>query len=146
MMLSKRDFVKQAAVAGAAALVVPVRAVLLAPEGTALVPPVGASLAPPSADPAAFDVAAYNDLFPQARTFAAELSERGVRTLAVDGDAGRLWYETLRGLVDGGARRIAGMTTHTDLLILETLARDKGLRIRQRNPVGGARLVSWVLL
>jgi hypothetical protein len=138
MILSKRDFVKQAAAVGAAALVVPVHARLVAP--------VNAELAVPSADRAAFDVVVYNDLFPQAKAFAAGLSGQGVRALAVEGDAGRLWYDPLRGLVDGGARRIAGMTTHTDLLILETLARDKGLKTRQRNNAGGTRLVSWVLL
>jgi hypothetical protein len=37
------------------------------------------------------------------------------------------------------------MTTHTDLLILETLARDEGLKVRRRSSVGGARLVSWVM-
>jgi hypothetical protein len=130
MMLNKRDFVKQAAAAGAAVLVAPVT--------------TGAALS--SADPDVFDVVVYNDLFPQAKAFAAGLPGRHVRALAVEGDAGRLWFGTLRGLVDTGTRRIAGMTTHTDLLILETLARDKGLRIRQRNAVGGARLVHWVLL
>lgn len=138
MMLSKRDFVKQAAAVGAAALVVPVRSALMEPVDTGLVPA--------STDRATFDVVVYNELFPQAKAFVAALPGRGVRALAVEGDAGRLWFGTLRGLVDAGTRRIAGMTTHTDLLILETLGRDKGLRIRQRNSVGGARLVHWVLL
>jgi hypothetical protein len=38
------------------------------------------------------------------------------------------------------------MTTHIDLFILETLARDAGLMVRRRNSVSGARLVSWVLI
>ena len=36
--------------------------------------------------------------------------------------------------------------THTDLFILDTLARDQGLKVRRRDSVGGARLVSWVLI
>jgi hypothetical protein len=98
-----------------------------------------------------FDIAVYNDWFPQARAFAAKLSERGTRVLPVEGDAGRLWYGTLRGLIAAGHRRIAGLTTHIDLLILETLARDpglvtgaSGLRVTQRESAG--RLVSWVLI
>jgi len=91
-----------------------------------------------------FDVAVYNEWFPQARTFADELGAQGARVLTVAGDAGRLWYDALRTLVSQGHRRIAGMTTHTDLLILETLARDTGLRVRQRESAG--RLISWVLL
>jgi hypothetical protein len=123
MKLSKRDLVK-----GAAAL-----ALSLAGRGIAR----GASF---DADA---DVVVYNDWYAQARAFAAAFPE-GTRVLAVEGDAGKLWYERLRGLLaTEGARRIAGMTTHTDLLILETLARSKGLRVRRRNPAG--RLVSWVL-
>ena len=122
MMLTKRDFVKQAAAVVTAAIAVP--AVSRAP----------------------FDVVVYNDWHPQAQAFAADLSERGVRTLAVKGDAGKLWYDTLRGLVGKRSCRIAGMTTHTDLLILETLARDTGLRVRRRSNLNGSRLVSWVLI
>jgi hypothetical protein len=122
-MWSKRDFVKGAAAVLTAGAVAP---------GWAAVPAV--------------DVVVYNDWYPVAHTFAADLARRGARALPVEGDAGRLWYDTLRGLVAGGSRRIAGMTTHTDLLIIETLARDAGLKVRRRNSVGGARLVSWVLI
>jgi hypothetical protein len=120
MKLSKRDFVK-----GAAATVV----VAAASQVTR---------------PPPFDVVVYNEWFPQARTFAARHCGQGTHVLPVAGDAGRLWYETLRGLVAKGHRHIGGVTTHTDLLILETLARDTGLRVSQREDAG--RLVSWVLL
>lgn len=121
--LSKREFVKGAAAVVTAGLVRPGRS---APASFAV-------------------VVVYNDWHRQAETFATALSERGACALAVQGDAGRLWYDRLRGLVRGGSRRIAGMTTHTDLLILETLARDEGLKVRRRSSVGGARLVSWVM-
>jgi hypothetical protein len=120
MKLTRRDFVKAAATVAFAGAVSRVR---------------GSSR---------FDAVVYNDWFPQARAFADGLAAQGTHVLPVAGDAGRLWYDTLRGLVNQGHRRIAGMTTHTDLLILETLARDTGLRVSQRESAG--RLVSWVLL
>jgi len=119
--LTKRDFVK-----GAAATV------------------VIATAAARVRSSSRFDVVVFNEWFPQARTFAEGLAARGVRVLPIAGDAGRLWYDTLRTLVGQGHRRIAGVTTHTDLLILETLARDTGLRVSHRESTG--RLVSWVLL
>ncbi len=124
MMLTKRDLVKQVAavVTATAAVVIPARAAQ-----------------------SSYDVVVFNNWHPKARVFAADLSAQGVRTLAVNGDAGRLWYDTLRGLVGGRPCRIAGMTTHTDLLILETLARDQGLRVRRRSNLNGTRLVAWVL-
>jgi hypothetical protein len=140
-MWSKRDFVK-----GAGA-VVTVGIVAVATGRTAESAMAAPLTVPPGRSaPADFDVVVYNDWFPSAQAFAANLARRGVLSLAVQGDAGKLWYDTLRGVVAGGSRRIAGMTTHTDLLILETLARDQGLKVRRRNSVGGARLVSWVLI
>jgi hypothetical protein len=133
-MWSKRDFVKGAAAVLTAGAVVPGRAA----------PPALATLHAPAVP--AVDVVVYNDWYPTAHAFAADLARQGARALPVQGDAGKLWYDTLRGLVAGGSRRIAGMTTHTDLFILETLARDAGLKVRRRNSVGGARLVSWVLI
>jgi hypothetical protein len=122
MMLSKRDFMKQAAAVTAAGFIMPAW-----------------SSAP-------FDAVVYNDWHPQAQAFAASLVGQGVRALAIQGDAGRLWYGALRGLVrDGGSVRIVGMTTHTDLLILQTLARDDGLRVRRRSTLSGARLLWWVM-
>src|ERR1700744_2669584 len=122
MMLTKRDFMKRATAVVTAAVAIPGRAA----EGP-------------------FDVVVYNGWHPKARAFAADSAAQGTRTFAVKGDAGRLWYDTLRGLTGSRPCRIAGMTTHTDLLILETLARDKGLRVRRRSNLNGTRLVAWVL-
>jgi hypothetical protein len=135
-MLTKRDFVKRAAAVVTAAVVIPAAPVVSAAPA---VPAVSTLTEAP------FDVVVYNDWHPQAQAFAADLSERGARPLAVKGDAGKLWYDTLRGLVGKRPCRIAGMTTHTDLLILETLARDGGLRVRRRSNLKGTRLVWWVL-
>jgi hypothetical protein len=127
MKLSKRAFVKGTA------------AVALVATGTS-----AWRSDSPRAKRALPDGVVYNDLYPQACAFAASFAVHSVRAFAVEGDAGRLWYGTLRMLIDAGARHIVGMTTHTDLLILETLARDKGLRPSQRDCAG--RLVSWVLI
>jgi hypothetical protein len=137
-MWSKRDFVKGAAAAMTAGVVMPIRA------GSSAV--TGASVAPSESAPVpAIDIVVYNDWYAPAHAFATDLAQRGALALPLKGDAGKLWYDTLRGLVTGGSRRIAGMTTHTDLFILETLARDHGLKVRHRHGDGGARLVSWVL-
>ena len=138
-MWTKRDFVKGAA-AVTAGVVMPMRGAVSSVREASIAPPELAA-APVSA----VDVVVYNDWYPTAHAFAADFARRGARALPLQGDAGKLWYDTLRGLVAGGSRRIAGMTTHTDLFILETLARDHGLKVRHRNSDGGARLVSWVL-
>ena len=84
-------------------------------------------------------VVVYDERHPEARAFA---QKSGGRALQVQGDAGRLWYGTLRNLK---ARQITGMTTHTDLLILRTLARDQGLKVCRTQRGSNTRLVSWVL-
>ena len=138
-MWSKRDFVKGAAAAMTVGVVMPIRA-----DSSAV---TGASVAPPGSAPVpAIDIVVYNDWYAPAHAFATDRAQRGALALPLYGDAGKLWYDTLRDLVTGGSRRIAGMTTHTDLFILETLARDHGLKVRHRHSDGGARLVSWVLI
>jgi len=105
MKLSKRDFVK-----GAAASVVVVAAASKAGR------PGGAASASETDLPGErFDVVVYNDWFSQARAFASQQAEQGVRILPVAGDAGHLWYRTLRALINDGHRRIAGVTTHLSL-------------------------------
>jgi hypothetical protein len=84
-------------------------------------------------------VVVYDERHPEARAFA---QESGGRALKIQGDAGRLWYDTLRSLK---ARQITGMTTHTDLLILRTLAREQGLKVCRTRRGSNTRLVSWVL-
>ena len=84
-------------------------------------------------------VVVYDERHAEARAFATEF---GGQALKVRGDAGKLWYETLRGLKP---RRISGMTTHTDLLILRTLAREQGLKVCRTQRGSNTRLISWVL-
>lgn len=129
MKVTKREFVKGVAAVGVA---------VSAGRSADIAAPLSSSR---SSSRPSFDVVVYNNWFPQSREFAARFPD--ARALAVGGDAGQLWYGTLRGLVNSGLRRIAGLTSHADLLILETLARDAGLKVRSRNATG--RLVSWVL-
>jgi hypothetical protein len=136
MRVTKREFVKAAS---AVALVMSARRSALTPGAAALPAQVPGKEPTPASD--SFDVIVYNNWFPQAHDFASRFP--GARTLPVGGDAGQLWYGTLRGLIHRGFRRIAGLTSHTDLLILETLARETGLKVRSR--VESGRLVSWVL-
>ena len=130
MKLTKRELVKVGVALSVAGV-----------TGAAMLP------APPAAGSQSLDALAapplfvYNDWFPEALDRARSLIR--VTTLPIEGDAGSLWYGKLRMLVEKGGRHIAGLTTHTDLLILETLARDAGLKVRERNPQG--RLVSWVM-
>lgn len=117
-MVTKRTFLKQAAVATAAAAVVPIRAIASSGESMVLRPMV--------------DVVVFNERYADARLFASTLSEYAGAVLPMDGDVGLLWYQKLRAQISARACRVAGMGTHTDLLVLQTLARDAGLRVRYR--------------
>lgn len=78
-----------------------------------------------------FDLVVFNERYGDARAFARALGSQGGAAFAIAGDAGTLWYRTLAQHVAAGARRVAGMSTPTDLFILETLAREAaGLRAR----------------
>jgi hypothetical protein len=78
----------------------------------------------------AFDVVVYNERYSDARAFAQALAAPGVPVLAMAGDAGTLWYGALGKTVAGGRRRLAGVGTSMDLLILESLGREAGLKVR----------------
>jgi hypothetical protein len=78
----------------------------------------------------AFDAVVFNDRYSDARAFAQALADRGVPVLAMAGDAGTLWHSTLSKRVAGGRRRLAGVGTSMDLLILESLGREAGLKLR----------------
>lgn len=77
---------------------------------------------------AAFDLVLFDDRFGDARAFAAELRSRGVATVATQGDIAKLWFGGLRDAAAQGSRRLAGIGRHSDLFIIETLAREAGLR------------------
>jgi hypothetical protein len=115
MKMTKRGFLAGAA-ASAAAAALTRRA---APEPTRGEPP---------ASPA-FDAVVFNERYSDARAFAQTLGAQGVLMLPIAGDAGALWYRVLRKQVESGRRRLAGLGTSIDLLILESLGREARLRL-----------------
>jgi hypothetical protein len=97
----------------------------------------------------ATDLVVYNDQYALAREFASSWSARGTITLPMKGDAGVLWYGELRALIAAqhaahNGLRIAGMGTHTDCFIFQTLGREAGLRT-QLTGRHDSPLVSWVM-
>lgn len=72
------------------------------------------------------DLIVVDDRFGDAAAFAAPFAEAGVPVQPTAGDIGRFWYQSLR---DRPRRRIAGMARPSDLFVLETLAREAGLRL-----------------
>jgi hypothetical protein len=116
-VVSKRRFLKGAAAAAFAASLPWQRAL------TSEVKPLRGS--PP-------ELVVFNERYADARAFAAALAASGVAPLPLAGDAGVLWYGRLRPLVSLPGTRIFGMGTHTDLFILETLARDLRMGVRYR--------------
>jgi hypothetical protein len=120
-MISKRVFLTGAATAAAVAATQGRWVRTTAPaEGEAGLP----RAAPP------VDAVVFNDRYSDARAFAQALTAQGVPALPIEGDAGRLWYGPLGKGVAGGWRRVAGIGTSMDLLILESLGREAGLRLR----------------
>lgn len=113
-MLTKRGFIAGAAASTAVAATGQWRTALSREPGPAL------------------DLVVFNDRYADARRFAAALGTDAIPTLPVSGDPATLWYGALSQLIADGKRRIAGMGTSMDLFILETLARDTGLRVRFR--------------
>jgi hypothetical protein len=77
----------------------------------------------------AFHSAVFDDRFAECRGFAAELHSAGVRTSAIRGDVGKLWYDDLRVHLRENRSPVAGLTQRAALFCLEELARDVGMRV-----------------
>lgn len=141
-MITKRGFLRGASAAAFAAT---------APRGSWAASTTGASRSEdnlqgaPASPP--LDVVVFNDRYSDARTFAEALGERGVPTLAMAGDAGTLWHGTLAKEVAAGRGRLAGIGTSMDLLILESLGREAGLRVRflAHHDCRGSRTLTHVI-
>lgn len=88
-----------------------------------------ASAIPTPAFPARPDLVLVDDRFAEARAFAAGLSDMGVTSIATQGDIGRLWHESVRHEAARNRLRIAGMARPAEFFVLETLAREAGLRL-----------------
>jgi hypothetical protein len=114
-VLSKREFIKTAAAAAAAAF-------------------VGRSLAAERKPQAAsrLDAAIFDARYGDSRDFAMELEHQGAKVLSTGGDSGALWYRDMQPLLARGRIRFAGMTPGCDLFILGTLAAERGMRVLYR--------------
>lgn len=141
-MITKRGFLRGASAAAVAAA---------APGGSWAAPATGASgdevgLRQAPTRPL-FDVVVFNDRYADARAFAQALGERGAPTIAMSGDAGTLWHRTLARNLMGERRRLAGIGTSMDLLILESLGREVGLRMScvVQHDSRGSRSVTHVI-
>ena len=75
-------------------------------------------------------IAVFDSRYPQAARFAAGFTAAGGTALPAE-DVLQQWYRSLRSIaLDVGSRiRIAGMTTHSDYLVLRDCAREEGWRV-----------------
>jgi len=127
-MITKRGFLTGAASAAVAATAS--RGAWAAnPAGTIAATPGGSAASTQHCAPA-FDAVVFNERYSDARAFAQALAAAGVPALAMGGDAGALWHGALGKRVAGGYRRLAGIGTSMDLLILESLGREASLKLR----------------
>jgi len=130
-LITKRRFLTGVASSAAVAAAVSGRATPWGP-GPATPRATAFEAAPVEPTTATFDSVVLNERYSDARLFARTLAARGVPVLPIAGDAGTLWYGMLRKQVNSGRGCIAGMGTPTDLMILESLGREAGLRVQFR--------------
>lgn len=74
----------------------------------------------------------FDKRYPASREFAQALAAHGMRTTALKGDVGQLWYGDLREHLRRARTPIAGLTDRSTLFCLEELARDVGMRVTTR--------------
>jgi hypothetical protein len=97
-----------------------------------------------AAEPSVFR-AVYDERYAEARGFAAAAAARGWLARAIRGDVTELWFHELDPRWKTGPAAVAGVTDAASLFCLETLARDRGLRLAARAEIGREGLVSWLI-
>jgi hypothetical protein len=113
-MLKRREFLKTSALVATAA-----STGILAANAT------GGTLRPASE----IQFVLVDEEFEDSVTFANELIARGARAFSVQQDVGRLWFGELGDAFAPG-NALAGLTSHTELLVCTAFARERGARIR----------------
>jgi hypothetical protein len=88
-----------------------------------------ATAAPRSLERTAIHFVIFDEALEDSVAFARELSVRGARAFAVQQDLGRLWFGEL-GAAFGAGSSIAGLTSHSELLICADFARRHGARVQ----------------
>lgn len=116
-MLNKRDFLKQAAAATSAL------------SAAALIGPMSASASTePKRRRKPISAVVYDARYSDARAFASEFAHRGITALPTKGNASQLWHERIVALLEtNSTARIAGLTSHGDFAVLQTLGAERGL-------------------
>ena len=71
----------------------------------------------------------FDQQFPQARDFALQAREAGQDCVTIQGDITDLYFYDLALRWKHGPTTIAGVSTKASLFCLETLARDRGMRL-----------------
>jgi hypothetical protein len=86
----------------------------------------------------------FDERFPAAVTLARRAARDGIPLSATSGDLMDLWYHELDLRWRAAPMTLGGMTTRSDLFVLETFAADRGMRVAHRVPLSDS-LVSWVI-
>jgi hypothetical protein len=116
-MMTKRDFIKSTAAAGAAAGFI----------RPALATSALATVAPTFA-PTAIAAVIYDDRLPESRAFAFEFAQRGIQPFETGDDVATLWNGALGTLLEERPKaRIAGLTVTDDFEALRRLAAERSL-------------------
>jgi hypothetical protein len=71
----------------------------------------------------------YDERYADCRVFAETLAKRGVSTFSTRGDAGRIWYGTLRDDLMRFPGSVAGMTTDSDWGVSRGCGREAGFTV-----------------
>jgi hypothetical protein len=88
-----------------------------------------------AAAPKAFDMVIFDQRFLKARDFAQQAREAGLDCIAIQGDITDLYFHDFSLRWNRGPTTIAGLSTKASLFCLETLARDRGMRLVYFNGV-----------
>jgi len=120
-MLKRREFIKHTAlVAGAASTG------LLGVDAEAT---VGSARLESRAAMRAIQFVVFDETIQESVAFACELEARGARLFAVRQDIGQLWFGELGAAFSAG-QAIAGLTSHTELLVCKEFTRRHDARVR----------------
>lgn len=130
-MASRRTFLKAGLSACAAGAIVPAAAQAVLGSG--------------QSDSASYYKAVFDERFDAARAFAEDAAARGIAPAPIRGDVTRLFYDDLDLRWKQGPVALAGYTTPAALFCLDLLARDRGMRVSQREPQPGGQLVFWMI-
>lgn len=90
-----------------------------------------ASMLRPSGERLALRAVVFEPALAQSAIFAASAERAGLQTFEISGDITPVWMQLVE-LWRSAPVAIAGLTTHTPLLLLEQSARDYGLRVAFR--------------